>query len=223
MPQQITEARKNLINVQFIDIQWLAAYGLTRQNALEYFFTSPFFDISSNNQSIRIQGIDLSQHESILRTMIGVEYILDDINTSEPNLYVIREQRRHSRRQGDVDLVNVYYILDGIIFQCPDFLDLLKSRISKTSNYLVHSFDTVNRSVRWQSSHNDVDGRHIPSGLQAWAPESFEDSSSHTCAEDTAQDSNPRKYQVIIREFPTFKTPLLDAHDARFECDDNNE
>jgi hypothetical protein len=105
---------KQLLGVQYIDIQWLSTYGLTKSNVLEYFYTSPFFNTNSNNQIIRIQGVEHAQRETILLSMTGVEYILDDLNTVEPNLFVIREQRRRSRRLADVDLINVYYVLDGI-------------------------------------------------------------------------------------------------------------
>jgi hypothetical protein len=216
--QEVGSSRKNLMDVQFIDIQWLNMYGLRRDNALEYFYTSPFFDISSNNQIIRIQGVDMSQHDSILQGMIGTEYVLDDINTSEPNLFVVREQHRRSRRYGDVDLINVFYILNGIVFQCPDFLDLLKSRISKTANYLAHSFETAKNSVAWHVSFTDDGYNQTAPGLRLWTPEVDSDTENQNV--DKSLDHVQRKYLTIIREFPSFKTPLLDAFESVFELGD---
>jgi mediator of RNA polymerase II transcription subunit 6 len=220
---------KKFVDVQYMDIQWLSAYGLTRHNVLEYFYTSPFFDTSSNNQVIRIQGVDLAQHGAILQSMTGIEYVLDDLNTAEPNLFVIREQRRRSRRPQDVDLVNAYYILDGLVFQCPNFLDLLKSRMSKTAAYLARSFRGLKDSVRWVRADGSDDGGGIgvAPGLRAWTEgeastaiataDAIEDESSRKVKSKAPAGPAHRKYRKTIREFPSFKVPLLDAHDVRFE------
>ena len=219
---------KKIIDVQYVDIQWLSAYGLTRHNVLEYFYTSPFFDTSSNNQVIRIQGVDLAQHESILQSMTGIEYVLDDLNTAEPNLFVIREQRRRSRRPQDVELVNAYYILDGLVFQCPDLLDLLKSRLSKTAAYLTHSFHELKDSlcsVRF-GDFNGTDSNMTPQpqaevGIRtdpvSAATDVTEREPIRKAKSKALIGHAHRKYRKIIREFPSFKVPLLDAHDVRFE------
>jgi len=215
---------KKFVDVQYMDIQWLSTYGLTRHNVLEYFYTSPFFNTNSNNQVIRIQGVDLARHDAILQSMTGIEYVIDDLNTAEPNLYVIREQRRRSRRPQDVDLVNAYYILDGQVFQCPDFLDLLRSRMTKTAAYLTRSFHGIRSSVRWVRS-DDTDRSKV-SGLQAWSREAETDDSAADAAglgeaarkvKSSHTGYVNRKYRKVIREFPSFKVPLLDAHDVRFE------
>jgi hypothetical protein len=231
------EGKEDKSNLQFIDIQWLSAYGLTRFNALEYFYTSPFFDSNSNNQTIRIQGVEPSQHESILMSMIGKEYVLDTINTAEPNLYVIKEQRRISPSSSDVTLLNVYYILDGVIYQCPNFLDLLNSRVNKISRYLTNSFEDLRNSVKWAYenttySTNDSSIRKVQ-GLHVWAStientvnddlelEHNQDEKhdggiqiQHT--QHTENEKPKNKYQKVIREFPSFKSVLLDAHEAMF-------
>jgi len=135
----------------YIDIQYLSLYGLFRANALEYFYTSPFFDPESNNQRLRAQQLHPEQHASVLQTMTGLEYILDEHNTCEPNLFVFRKQNRLSPKRAD--LIDVYYCTDGIIYQCPDFLSLLKSRVAKTAYYLGQSFETCRRGVSWTDVH----------------------------------------------------------------------
>ena len=118
------ERKKALLSTNYIDIQWLTTFGLTRQTVLDYFYTSPFFDEKSNNQQIRLQGVEADRHQAILCSMTGIEYSLDEMNTQEPNLFVIREQERLSPAASDVNLHNVYYIMDGIIYQCPDLLGM---------------------------------------------------------------------------------------------------
>lgn len=130
-----------------MDIGYLSTFGLQRANALDYFYTSPFFDTSSNNQRVRSQGVALDQHVSILQTMTGVEYILDEVNTCEPNLFVFRKQRRRSPKAAD--LLDIFYCTDGIIYKAPDFLHLLKTRIAKATYYLDKSFETVRAGTRW--------------------------------------------------------------------------
>ena len=166
----------------YIDIQYLAAFGLFKANCLEYFYTSPFFDQNSNNQRLRVQGLHPDQHLSVLQTMTGLEYVLDEHNTCEPNLFVFRKQNRWSPKRAD--LIDVYYCTDGIIYQCPDFLNLLKSRVAKTSFYLGRSFETCLQGVGWVDAASESAaaaaaaagvglgaGRKRKSGFVCWQPE----------------------------------------------------
>ena len=61
----------------FMDIQWLSAFGVNKLSALDYFYTSPFFDQTSNNQRIRVQGLESERRDEILKSMTGLEYMLD--------------------------------------------------------------------------------------------------------------------------------------------------
>ena len=219
--------------LQFIDIQWLSVYGIRSENALEYFYTSPFFDTRSNNQTVRIQGVDVSKRDGILREMLGKEYVLDGLNTDEPNLYVIREQVRHSSRPGDVSLVSVFYILDGVIYQSPDFLDLLNSRVGKISSFLTRGFTHLLDGVTWE--FNSCDTTSIEennkgkssAGFRLWSTNSNEPSENlhHDAANETkvegATNAKPQiagaKYKRIVREFPSFQSVLLDAHAVSFQ------
>jgi hypothetical protein len=224
----VPEAGRNAL--QFIDIQWLSAYGIRAENALEYFYTSPFFDTKSNNQTVRIQGVDVSRRDGILQDMTGKEYVLDGLNTDEPNLYVIREQVRHSSRPGDVSLVSVFYILDGVIYQSPDFLDLLNSRLGKVSNYLTRGFSNLRDGVTWEFDGGD--GREDTenpasksAGFRLWKANADEDNKAAAAGAKDGISHKPivaaaaaaAKYTRIIREFPSFQSVLLDAHAVSFQ------
>ena len=121
-------------NSQYVDTVWLATFGLSANNVLDYFYSCPFYSATSNNQILRAQGLPLSH----LQNMVGVEYNLEPSLTQEPRLYVIFQQDRKSAQRAE--LVRIYYCLDGIIYQCPNFIQLLRVRISLTANYLHSAF-----------------------------------------------------------------------------------
>jgi hypothetical protein len=45
---------------------YLQTFGLRKENALDYFYLSPFFDVNSNNQLIRTQGVSIEHLRSEL-------------------------------------------------------------------------------------------------------------------------------------------------------------
>ncbi len=125
------------MNTQYIDITWLTTFGLSTDNVLDYFYTSPFYESSSNNEIIRTQGVS-SAH---LQQLTGLEYNVDIASSKEPHLYVIRKQLRRSKT--NTETLDVFYCLDGIIYQCPVLLDVLNSRIAKAAHHLRNSFEDV--------------------------------------------------------------------------------
>jgi len=211
----------------YIDIQYLATFGLYKINALEYFYTSPFFDAESNNERLRKQGVHPQEHLAILQTMTGLEFVLDEHNTCEPNLFVFRKQKRWSPKRAD--LIDVYYCTDGIIYQCADFLSLLKTRAAKTSFYLNRSFDLIHSGVRWTDSSSSiatagVGSRKRKSGFVCWKTENdnadaaakLEPSNTQTELDlfhvrARARNRAGKKYERLVRDLPTFKAVLEDV------------
>lgn len=43
------------MNNQYIDVNWLQVFNLTIETVLDYFYTSPFYDVNANNEIIRSQ------------------------------------------------------------------------------------------------------------------------------------------------------------------------
>lgn len=147
---------------QFIDILWLKTFGLHKGNVLDYFYTSPFFDVTSNNQQIRIQNLGVE----FLIGMVGIEYVVDENNTFEPALFVIKKQKRlHAT---SVVLLDIFYCLDGIIYQSPTLLDLLRSRTAKASLHLERAFNTLqslknkSKSTQTQEIEFNLTQRSLP-------------------------------------------------------------
>lgn len=57
--------------------------------------------------------------------MTGIEYMLSEV--MEPNLFVIRKQKRDSPEK--VTPMLTYYILDGSIYQAPQLCNVFAARI----------------------------------------------------------------------------------------------
>ncbi len=125
------------MNTQYIDITWLTTFGLSTDNVLDYFYTSPFYEPNCNNEIIRTQGVS-SAH---LLSLVGLEYNVDLQSSKEPHLYVIRKQLRRSKNA--TETLDIFYCLDGIVYQSPVLLDVLNSRMAKAAHHLRDSFEQI--------------------------------------------------------------------------------
>lgn len=132
----------------FTDPNWILFFGgLTRDNILEYFYCSPFFDKTSCNQVLQAQRAGLEN----LSTMVGIQYYSDP-NPHEPQLFVIQEVLKE--QSGRKMLRKIFYCLDGRIFQSPDVYDLVRVRSRKLMMYVKKSFDEVQKSVQFSASQS---------------------------------------------------------------------
>lgn len=128
-------------NISFMDpmcLQDLQARNipLSRENILEYFSMSPFYDSQSNNEAIRAQGVSAIH----LKGMKGLEFEVEPTQ-DEPKLFVIKKQKRSSPTSADI--LEVYYVLDGTIYQSPSLLDILNVRYSDICHYLHQAFQVA--------------------------------------------------------------------------------
>jgi mediator of RNA polymerase II transcription subunit 6 len=69
-------------------------------------------------------------------SMIGYEY---QLFLSKPPLYVVRKVKRTSAK--DVTPLSYYYVLHGVVYQAPDLMSVLSSRLQTASHYLSESLD----------------------------------------------------------------------------------
>lgn len=213
------------------DILWLHHFGLNKDNALDYFQMSPFYDSKSNNQIIRTQSVS---HE-FLKTMVGLEFALDTINICEPHLYVIRKQNRIDPNR--VQLLEIFYIVDGVIFQSPVLLDVLRTRFAKSVHHLMNSFETVAATVSYTSSgghqcdlvSTNKEKGHAEDGHTTQGPnemiagvgDDMEVSSQHSSSSSMLHRKRDEKKRGILsdksaREFPPLDRVVNDFVDPRF-------
>jgi hypothetical protein len=129
----------------------------------------------------------------------GIEYALDEMNIFEPHVYVIRKQRRLSPDK--VELLEIYYIVDGYIYQSPNLLDLLRSRVGKTSYYLKKSFDQIHATVQYNERGHQCLTTNLPSE---------EDTKTESSAATATTRNTSRTGVVNMRDFPSFDSVIND-------------
>ena len=128
----------------FKDINCLNAIGglHSPDQVLEYFYYSPFYDKTSDNEALRMQGNVGYEH---LLGLKGTQYICNETIKNPGDLctrlYVIKKIRRNSARSFDV--LDVYYCLDGEIYRVPDVYEVVKTRYQVTAHEIKKGFDTL--------------------------------------------------------------------------------
>jgi len=139
-----------LATTSFIDTLWLQYNQLNKDTALNYFQNSTFYDKSSINEQCRMQNIPPDQMEEVMRSMRGIEYVLQ--SASEPILYVIRKQYRHSR--SSTSPLALYYILIDTIYQSPTIGGVAHSRLVKSLFHLTNAFKELSTFVSFSPISN---------------------------------------------------------------------
>ncbi|KAI8610852.1 MED6 mediator sub complex component-domain-containing protein [Chytriomyces sp. MP71] len=145
----------DLLSVSFKDTAFLEqarVFGLHPANALDYFKQSPqFYDKSSINGILDMQARHNSLQATELdhRQLTGVWYELDMSSYSmSPSLFVVRKYLQHSPEKRD--LVAVYYIAEGTIYQAPDMHTLLSNRLLTSLHQVKTAFAAVSVDARFQ-------------------------------------------------------------------------
>ncbi|TBU07245.1 subunit 6 of mediator of RNA polymerase II transcription [Hamiltosporidium magnivora] len=127
-------------HISFRDNYWLNTNTLTPETVLTYFSNSQFYDKSCNNEILKMQTqynnlIDLKLK---LNEMKGIQYIVDHTDTNN-TLFVIQKIKRYS--SNDIELLNIYYIIHGNIYQSPTNIGIFKSRMCNMFFYLSEALD----------------------------------------------------------------------------------
>ena len=159
----------------FVDARFLAQFGLSRVNALDYFMhpLNPFLPKTKEpitNQLLSMQGIDigsLMQHGSgnrpppltwsqaedeynlALSKMSGHQLELlrtPDDELQSPLLYTIRHVLRSNPTVTQV--LGVYYIVEGVIYKAPTSTAVMKTNVAVVLKGLESAYDTLNLCTR---------------------------------------------------------------------------
>jgi mediator of RNA polymerase II transcription subunit 6 len=202
----------------YIDIIWLTTQGLFKYNALEYFYCSQFYDSDCNNQLIRNQGVSVDH----LVSMVGWEYSLDEKHIAEPHLYVIRKAYRKSVKE--IEVSEVFYILNGVIYQSPNLYDLLRVKTSKISYNLLQSFTELSDKIGYS---NDMGYNYnssitkMKSQLANITPDEesgdrMEEEYITQVGGDAEEKDVPGRKKASASELPDFKQLLVDVSSDTF-------
>uniref|UniRef100_A0A0V0HRE3 Mediator of RNA polymerase II transcription subunit 6 n=1 Tax=Solanum chacoense TaxID=4108 RepID=A0A0V0HRE3_SOLCH len=122
----------DMTSICFRDQLWLNTYPLDRNLVFDYFALSPFYDWTCNNEQLRARAIHPLDFSHISK-MTGMEYTLSEV--MEPNLFVIRKQKRDSPEK--VTPMLTYYILDGSIYQAPQLCNVFAARLVSILVFLM--------------------------------------------------------------------------------------
>lgn len=90
--------------------------------------------------------------------MTGLEYMLNEV--MEPNLFVIRKQRRDSPEK--VTPMLTYYVLDGSIYQAPLLSNVFAARIGRALHYITKAFTTAASKLE-KIGYVDAENEGVPS------------------------------------------------------------
>jgi hypothetical protein len=219
------------VNSNYIDIIWLTTQGLFKYNALEYFYSSHFYDSDCNNQVIRSQGVSIDH----LSEMTGWEYSVDDEHCAEPHLFVIRRAFRKSPKQ--LEVAEVFYILDGIIYQSPNMYDVLRTRLLKTSYNLQESFSEMSESIGLsddlgyylkpaetidKDKDKDKDNEGYEGGGENMDTEddarslSTAGGDNNSISNSSSNRGRKKKKRLTKQEFPDYQQLILDVTSSAF-------
>ena len=125
---------------------------------------SQFYDLSCNNEKLRMQNRDLKG----LVNMVGLEYVLElneEVRKHQPFLFIICKQRRVSPNQ--IVKLAKYYVLDMIIYQAPNLHSLFLSRVSKFCTYIQNSFHFLAAAAHHSPNEGNT-WRFDVEGSEAW-------------------------------------------------------
>ena len=113
----------------YSDPVWLSMYPLNSETILDYFSLSVFYDQTSCNAVLKMQGF---QDLKGLQDMTGVQYevtraVVDPKNQGK-SVFVIQEQYRHAPGEPP-EIKAVYYCVNGTFYQAPTLGQVIDSRI----------------------------------------------------------------------------------------------
>ncbi|GAB2225660.1 hypothetical protein Droror1_Dr00006462 [Drosera rotundifolia] len=156
----------DMTGICFRDQLWLNTYPLDRNLVFDYFALSPFYDPTCNNEQLRMNNIH-PLDEGHLSKMMGTEYILSEV--MEPNLFVIRKQKRDPEKTIPAAMLT-YYVLDGSIYQAPQLSNVFASRIGRSLYYISNAFSIASsklEKVGYVEGESDGAATDVKAGKEA--------------------------------------------------------
>ena len=161
----------------FVDPVFLARFGLSRVNVLDYFLhpLNPFrTQANTSNEVLNMQGIGIGmlmqpgphavplppqaaeeEYAKALARLTGEQYELlpplDPIFYTQPSpLYTIRHVTRSNHTS--VKILGIYYIVEGVIYKAPSVRSLMKANVTRTLDGLAGACSALSTCARYQPS-----------------------------------------------------------------------
>lgn len=163
----------------FVDPVFLARFGLSRGNVVDYFLhpLNPFrVPNTTSNEVLNMQGISImiltqfgtnqmplspmAAEEAFaknLSKLTGHQYELlqpdpnaSDLYTQQSPLYTLRHVFRTS--QTSVKVLGIYYVVEGVIYKSPPIRSLMKSNVARTLDGLAGACSSLSVCARYLPS-----------------------------------------------------------------------
>lgn len=176
----MTDSKQKLDELQWKSPEWIQSFGLRTDNVLEYFSESPFFDRTSNNQTVKMQSqfqegyqANSAHLEEELKKLVGVEFVI--LHRREPDFWIIRKQNRKSPEL--VEPMADYFIIGADVYMAPTVKDVISSRLLSTALSLKESMNKLQMLAQFTPSDGHTYKVQQPT---AGAPDSASSSRSRT-------------------------------------------
>ena len=161
----------------FVDPVFLARFGLSRVNVLDYFLhpLNPFrTNVNTSNEVLAMQGIGIGmfmqmgvtgvplpleqaeeEYAKALSRLTGEQYELlppeEKIHYTQPSpLYTIRHVIRTNPTH--VKVLGIYYVVEGVIYKAPSVRSLRKTNVARTLDGLAGASSALSVCARYQPS-----------------------------------------------------------------------
>jgi hypothetical protein len=161
----------------FVDPVFLARFGLSRANALDYFLhpLNPFrTKANTSNEVLAMQGVGIGtlmsqgvnsgplspvaaeeEYALALSRLPGEQYELlppsDPSHYTQPSpLYTIRHVVRPNPTT--VKVLGIYYIMEGVVYKAPSLRALMKANVTRTLEGLSDARQALGVCARYQPS-----------------------------------------------------------------------
>eukprot|EP00800_Vazella_pourtalesii_P012021 TRINITY_DN2867_c0_g1_i1.p1 TRINITY_DN2867_c0_g1~~TRINITY_DN2867_c0_g1_i1.p1 ORF type:complete len:210 (-),score=54.27 TRINITY_DN2867_c0_g1_i1:84-713(-) len=123
---------------------------LNQHTILDYFCqkSNPFYDSTCNNEVCKMQRLDIGHS----RNMVGIEYDLSHLQ--DPCLFIVRKQYRESPT--NIIPLAYYSVIDGDVYQCPDLLSIINSRLTQCINEVEQAYTALTKQTVYRPLEGNV-------------------------------------------------------------------
>ena len=123
-------------NIIFEDSNFYNIHPLRRENIMDYFKLSGFYNKKSINQQCEDKNLDFTKDRTQFE---GIEYIPEEYKDNE--LFIIA---KYFREKGTTTLLGYYYIFQGKIIKAPNLYSIISSNIQSVSHNFLNIFNYIN-------------------------------------------------------------------------------
>ena len=137
---------KTKLNDSYFDPNFIKKNGaLNKNNYMNYFMESSFYDMKSINQQCFEKK---KKFKDFHEKKTGIEYIKQ--NPINDNIFIIKEYFRkkinNKSDKTEAIFTGIYYIFNGVIYKSPDIYTVVSNDIQNISNNMLNIISFLNNN-----------------------------------------------------------------------------